>query len=81
MQDGLSADNRVEVYTHSRDCESAEDILLCYGVNIKGNKRKRNELLKQKMVGPHCPFCMTANIPDSQFCCQVPQTDITRIYE
>lgn len=26
--------NMVEVYTHSRDGESAEDILLCYGVNI-----------------------------------------------
>ena len=62
--------NMVEVYTHSRDGESAEDILLCYGVNIKGNKRKRNELLKQEMVGPHCPFCMTANIPDSRFCCK-----------
>jgi hypothetical protein len=58
----------VEVYTHGRADESAEDVLLAYGVNIKGNKRRQNEKLKQEMTGPLCPFCHTPNIPDSQFC-------------
>jgi uncharacterized Zn finger protein (UPF0148 family) len=58
----------VEIYTHTLTGDSAEDILMLYGVKLKGGKRKRNEKLQQEMVGPHCPLCHTPNIPDTQFC-------------
>jgi hypothetical protein len=58
----------VEIYTHTLTGDSAEDILVLYGVNLKGGKKKRNEQLQQEMVGPHCPFCHMTNIPESQFC-------------
>jgi site-specific recombinase XerD len=60
--------NMIEVYTHTLTGDSAEDILMLYGVNLKNGKRKRNEQLKQELVGPTCPFCHTINVPDSQFC-------------
>ena len=58
----------IEVYTHTLTGDSAEDILMLYGVNLKNGKKKRNEQLKKELVGPTCPFCHTINIPESQFC-------------
>jgi integrase len=69
----------VEVYTHTLTGDSAEDVLMFYGVNLKGGKKKRNEKLQQEMVGPHCPYCHTANLPDTQLCssCGRPISSIT----
>jgi integrase len=69
----------VEVYTHTLTGDSAEDILMLYGVNLKGGKKKRNEHLQQEIVGPHCPFCHTVNIPGTQFCssCHKPLTSVS----
>jgi integrase len=69
----------VEIYTHTLTGDSAEDILMLYGVNLKGGKKKRNERLQQEMVGPHCPFCHMVNTPDSQFCssCHKPLTSVS----
>jgi len=69
----------VEIYTHTLTGDSAEDILMLYGVNLNGGRKRRNEQLQQEMVGPHCPFCHAANIPDSQFCssCHKPVTVIS----
>ena len=69
----------VEIYTHTLTGDSAEDILMLYGVNLKDGKKKRNEQLQQEIVGPHCPFCHTVNIPDSQFCssCHKPLTSVS----
>jgi hypothetical protein len=60
--------NMVEIYTHTLTGDSAEDILMLYGVNLKGGKKKRNERLQQEMVGPHCPFCHSINVPGTQLC-------------
>jgi|SRR5687768_9142559 len=69
----------VEVYTHTLTGDSAEDIEMLYGVNLKGGKKKRNERLQQEMVGPHCPFCHTVNIPGIQFCssCHKPLASVS----
>jgi hypothetical protein len=58
----------VEIYTHTLTGDSAEDILMLYGVNLRGGKKKRNERLQQEMVGPHCPFCHSINVPGTQLC-------------
>lgn len=69
----------VEVYTHTLVGDSAEDILMLYGVNLKDGKKKRNEKLQQEMVGPQCPFCHMTNIPNTQLCssCHKPLTSIS----
>jgi hypothetical protein len=59
----------VEIYTHTLTGDSAEDILMLYGVNLKGGKKKRNERLQQEMVGPHCPFCHSVNVPGTTQLC------------
>lgn len=58
----------VEVYTHTLTGDSAQDVLMLNGVNLKGGKKKRNEKIQQEMVGPQCPYCHTANLPDTQLC-------------
>lgn len=58
----------VEIYTHTLTGDSAEHVLMCYGINLKNGKKKRNEQLQQEMIGPHCPFCKMVNIPNTQFC-------------
>jgi integrase len=58
--------NMIEIYTHGGD--SVEDVMLTYGVKLKNSKKKLSEELKQKMVGPLCPFCLTSNIPGTQLC-------------
>lgn len=58
----------VEIYTHTLTGDSAEDILMLYGVNLRGGNKKRNERLQQEMVGPHCPFCHSINVPGTQLC-------------
>jgi hypothetical protein len=56
----------IEIYTHGGD--SVEPVMLAYGVKLKNSKKKLSEELKQKMVGPVCPFCATSNIPGTQLC-------------
>jgi uncharacterized Zn finger protein (UPF0148 family) len=58
----------VKTYTHTLTGDSAEHVLMCYGINLKNGKKKRHEQLQQEMMGPHCPFCKMVNIPNTQFC-------------
>lgn len=58
--------NMVEIYTHGGD--SVEDVMLAYGVKLKNSKKKLSEELKQEMIGPLCPFCLTSNVPGTQLC-------------
>jgi integrase len=60
--------NMTEIYTHDLKGDSVEDVLEFYGVNLRNGRKKRDEKLQQEMVGPHCPFCHTSNVPDTQFC-------------
>lgn len=45
-----------------------EHVMMAYGINLKDKNKKQNERMQQEMVGPHCPFCKTVNVPDTQFC-------------
>jgi hypothetical protein len=56
----------IERYTHGGS--SVEPIMLALGVELKNSKKKLIEELKQEMVGPLCPFCLTSNIPGTQLC-------------
>lgn len=58
----------VDIYTHTLTEDSAHHVMALYGINLKDSKKKRNEQLRQEMIGPHCPFCKMVNIPNSQFC-------------
>jgi integrase len=58
----------VEVYTHELKGDSLEHVMMAYGINIKDKRNKSAHQLHEKLVGPHCPFCHTINIPDTQFC-------------
>ena len=58
----------VEIYTHTLTEDSAQNVMALYGISLKDSKKKRNEQLRQEMVGPHCPFCKMVNVPNSQFC-------------
>jgi hypothetical protein len=57
----------VEIYTSRRD-SSVDNVMMALGVKLKNSKQKLSEELKQKMVGPVCPFCLTSNIPGTQLC-------------
>jgi hypothetical protein len=59
--------NMVEIYTSRRD-SSVDNVMMALGVKLKNSKQKLSEELKQKMVGPVCPFCLTSNIPGTQLC-------------
>jgi integrase len=69
----------VEVYTHELKGDSVEHVMMAYGINIKEKRDKSAQQLRKEMVGSHCPFCHTVNIPDSQFCssCHKPLTSIS----
>ena len=71
--------NMIEVYTHTLASEVPEELLTVYGVNLKSGKKKQNERLQQDMVGPHCHFSHTTDIPGTQFCssCNKPVTAIS----
>lgn len=56
----------IERYTHGGS--SVEPIMLTLGVKLKNSNKKLSEELKQEMVGPHCPFCLTSNIPGTSLC-------------
>jgi hypothetical protein len=58
--------NMVEIYTHGGS--SVEHVMMALGVKLKNGKKKLSEEVKQKMVGPICPFCLTSNIPGTQIC-------------
>jgi integrase len=69
--------NMIEIYIHTLASEVPEELLTVYGVNLrKSGKKKQNERLQQEMIGPHCHFCHTTNIPGTQFCssCNKPVT-------
>jgi hypothetical protein len=53
--------------------------MMAYGINIKDKRDKSAQQLRKEMVGPHCPFCHTVNIPDSQLCssCYKPPTSVS----
>jgi hypothetical protein len=59
--------NMVEIYT-SRRGSGVENVMMALGVKVKSGKQKLSEELKQQMVGPVCPFCLTSNIPGTQLC-------------
>jgi hypothetical protein len=59
--------NMVEIYT-SRRGSSVENVMMALGVKLKNDKKKLSKELKQQMVGPHCPFCLTSNVPGTQLC-------------
>jgi hypothetical protein len=69
--------NMVEIYTHGGS--SVEHVMMALGVKLKNSKKKLSEELKQKMVGPLCPFCLTSNIPGTQLCisCHRPITQLS----
>jgi integrase len=58
----------VEIYTHELKGDSFEDVMLAYGIDLKSKNKKQNQRLQQELVGPHCPFCHTVNIPGTQLC-------------
>ena len=59
--------NMVEIYTSHRG-SGIDNVMMALGVKLKNSKQKLSEELKQKMVGPVCPFCLTSNIPGTQLC-------------
>jgi hypothetical protein len=71
--------NMVEVYTHELRGDSVEHVMMAYGINIKDKRDKSVQQLHKEMVGPHCPFCHTVNIPDTQLCssCHKPLTSVS----
>jgi site-specific recombinase XerD len=75
----------VEIYTHDLKGSSVEHVMLAYGINLKGSKKKQNEKLQQEMVGQYCPFCHMVNVPDAQICssCRRPISplSITKVME
>ncbi len=57
----------VEIYTN-RHASGVDNVMMALGVKLKNGKKKLSEELKQKMVGPLCPFCLTSNVPGTQLC-------------
>ena len=61
--------NMVEIYTHDLKGDSLEHVMMAYGINIKDKRGGKNaQQLREQLVGPHCPFCKMANVPNTQFC-------------